>query len=239
MKNIVCIIPARGNSERVSNKNIRLLLGKPLIAYTIESALESRLISKTIVSTDSQVIAKIAKEFGAEVVLRPDNLALPTSPLEDALRHAVGELDRKEGFRPDIVVFMQPNVPVRKSGEIDVVIKRLQEIKDATAMVTVYKINQRPEWMKRLDKKTGRITPFIEPTMSYRMQDLPELYLIDGAIVLVKTNTLMETEGNRKAHAFLGDKVYSFIHDARYSVEIDEEEDFEIAKYFLLKERNK
>lgn len=235
---VLCVIPARGKSQRAPGKNIKPLSGKPLIGYTIEAALESKLVDRTVVSTDSPDIAKVAEESGAKTVVRPAELASATSPIDDALRHAVRQLERQEGFSPDIVVLLQANVPVRKKGEIDEVIKRLMETEDATAVVTVYRIDQRPEWMKILDRETGRITPYMEPTGKYRMQDLPELYLIDGAVLAVKTDVLMTTEGDRKIHAYLGGRIYAVIHDKKYSTEVDEEEDFETAEYFLLKEKS-
>lgn len=234
---ILCVIPARGKSKRIPNKNIRYLLGKPLIAYTIERALESRLCTRVVVSTDDPEIATVSKEFGTDVIMRPDDLALDTSPIDDALRHSVRSFEKEEGFRCNIAVLLQANVPVRKKGEIDEVIKKLLEIEEATAVVTVYTIGQRPEWMKLIDTTTGRIKPFMEPTGLYRKQDLPELYLLDGAIIAVRTHALMETEGIKKIHGYLGDKIYPFIHDTRYTIEIDEERDFELAEYYLLREQ--
>lgn len=235
---ILCVIPARGGSKRVPNKNIRNVLGKPLIAYTVESALESSLCTKVVVSTDDSEIARASKKIGADIIMRPDDIALDTSPIDDALRHAVRSLEKEEGVKYDIVVLLQANVPVRKKGEIDEVIKKLLKIKDATAVVTVYAIDQRPEWMKMIDLDTGGIKPFMELTNLYRKQDLPELYLLDGAIIAVRTDALIETEGIKRIHSYLGDRVYPFIHDAKYAVEIDEEKDLELAEYYLLKEQH-
>jgi len=233
---ILCVIPARGGSKRVSNKNIRKILSQPLIAYTIQSALQSRLCNKVIVSTDDSEIAAVAKDFGAEVITRPNELAMDNSPIDDALRHAVRHYEKKDGLHADIVVLLQANVPIRKKGEIDEVVENLVKNHDATAVVTVYAVDQRPEWMKVVDKKTGKIEPFMGTTDLYRKQDLPELYLLDGAIIAVRTETLMKTEGVKKTHGYLGGSIYPIIHDSRYSIEIDEEKDFEIAEYYLQKE---
>ncbi|HAK89658.1 MAG: hypothetical protein A2X55_04705 [Nitrospirae bacterium GWB2_47_37] len=238
MMNVLCVIPARGGSKRVLNKNIRILCGKPLIAYTIEKALESKLCNKVVVSTDDAEIAKASKKFGADIIMRPDDIALDTSPIDDALRHAVKSLEKKDGFRCDIVVLLQANVPVRKAGEIDEVIRKLMETKDATAVVTGYTIDQRPEWMKTIDADTGVIKPFMELTNLYRKQDLPELYLLDGSIIAVRTKALIETEGINRIHSYLGDRVYPCIHDSKYAVEIDEVKDMELAEYYLLKEKS-
>jgi len=237
MMRVLCVIPARGGSKRMPDKNIRILCNKPLIAYSIESALESKLCNKVIVSTDDPKIASISKKYGADVVVRPDSLAADTSPLDGALRHAVKFFEKEEAFSTDIVVLLQANVPVRKKGEIDKVLNNLIKTNNATAVATVYAIDQRPEWMKTIDAKTGEIKSLMEPKNLYRKQDLPELYLLDGAIIAIRTQTLMETEGVKKVHGYLGDRIYPFIHDVKYSIEIDEEKDFEIAEYYLRKEQ--
>lgn len=232
---IVCVVPARGKSKRVKNKNLRILCGKPLIAHSIESAIQSRLCNKVIVSTDSKKIARVAKAHGAEVIMRPAKLALDTSPIDDSIRHVIGHLKRKENFIPDIVVLLQANVPVRKSGEIDDVLRMLTKNRNASSIATVYSVDQRPEWAKVIDNKTKMIKPFMKPTNSYRKQDLPELYLLDGAIVAVRTSVLLKAKGIKKIHAYLGDKIISFVHDKKYAVEVDEAEDFWLAEYYLKK----
>lgn len=219
------------------NKNIRMLFGKPLIAYTIEKALESRLCSEVVVSTDSPAIAKVARDYMVDVIMRPEELALDVSPIDDALRHAVRFFQSQKGFSTNIVVLLQANVPLRKKGEIDEVIERLINTDDATAVATVYAVEQRPEWMKVMEHNTGKIKPFMGHSDLYRKQDLPELYLLDGAIIAVRAHTLMGTEGIKKAHGYLGDSIYPVIHDSKYSIEIDEEKDFEVAEYYLQKEK--
>lgn len=234
--NVLCVIPARGGSKRVHNKNIRMLRNKPLIAYTIEKALESRLCNIVVVSTDDAEIADVARKYGADVIIRPADLALDDSPIDDALRHAVRFFERERNFSTDIAVLLQANVPIRKNGEIDEVVDKLIKTGDAAAVVTVYPIDQRPEWMKIVDVETGMIKQYMSPTNLYRKQELPDLYLLDGAIIAVRTKTLMETEGIKRAHGYLGEKVYPVIHNSKYSVEIDEERDLEIAEYYLQKE---
>lgn len=235
MKNILCVIPARGKSKRIANKNLRLISGKPLMAYTIEKALESKLCSKVVVSSDDQAIAKLAKRYGLEVIPRPAELSRDNSAIDDALRHAVRFMKGKDGFKADIVVMLQANVPVRKSGEIDAVIKKLIALRNASAVATVYLADQRPEWMKKVEFKSGRIVPFMKPTNLYRKQDLPQLYLLDGAVTVMWVKTLMKTEGLTKTHAFLGENVYPFLHERKFSIEVDEPDDIGLAEYFLSK----
>lgn len=237
MKNILCVIPARGRSKRIANKNLKLISGKPLMAYTIEKALESKLCSKVVVSSDDHAVTKLAKRYGLEVIPRPAELSRDNSAIDDALRHAVRFMKEKDGFKADIVVMLQANVPVRKSGEIDAVIKKLLILRSASAVATVYFADQRPEWMKKIDLKSGRIVPFMKPTNLYRKQDLPQLYLLDGAVTVIRTNSLMKTDGLTRIHAFLGEKVYPFLHERKFSIEVDEPDDIGLAEYFLSKER--
>lgn len=234
---ILCVVPARGRSKRIKNKNLRILLGKPLISYSIESALKSKLCDKVIVSTDSKKIATVAKTYGADVIMRPQRLALDDSPIDDSLRHAISYLKKNENFNPDIVVLLQANVPVRKNGEIDEALRRLIENKNASSVVTAYAVDQRPEWAKYIDQKTMKIKPFMIPTESYRKQDLPELFLLDGAIAAVRTDILIKTKGLKKIHAYLGDRIIALVHNKKYAVEVDEEDDFELAEFYLKKEK--
>ena len=131
------------------------------------------------------------------------------------------------------MVSLQANVPVRKPREIDEAIEKLRRNPEATSLVTVYQVDQRPEWMKTMDPETGRLAPHMGPTGAFRMQDLPPLYLPDGAIVAVRAETLMSTAGDRIAHAWFGERVHALEHDKRYSIEIDELDDFEFAECIL------
>ena len=230
--NVLCVIPARGGSQRVPQKNVRHLCGKPLVAYTIEMALKSRCNAVTV-STDNAEIGAVAERYGAAVIRRPAELARDTSPIDDALRHALRTEESITGQAVDIVVALQANVPIRKEGEIDEAVEKLLSRSDYTAVATAYMVNQRPEWMKVLDPESGLIRPFMASSQAYRMQDLPPLYLLDGAVIVVKKATLLATAGVMTAHAYLGDCVALLVHDERYAVEIDHEHDFQAAEYYL------
>ena len=231
--NGLCVIPARGGSQRVPQKNLRELCGKPLIAYTIEMALRSRLCNKVAVSTDNDEIAAVAERHGASVIKRPSELARDTSPIDDALRHAVQTAESLSGQAVDIVVALQANVPVRKEGEIDAAVEKLLSTPECTAVATAYAVDQRPEWMKVLDPESGWILPFMPPVQAYRMQDLPPLYLLDGGVIVLKKEILQAAAGVRTVHAYLGDRVALLVHDERYAVEIDHEHDFQKAEFYM------
>ena len=109
----LCIIPARGGSKRLPHKNILPVAGKPLLAYSVEHAVRSTLVDKTVVSTDDEAIASVAKEYGAEVIERPLELASDTATSESALLHTL-DLVEAQGFRADLIVFY--NAPPRCVG---------------------------------------------------------------------------------------------------------------------------
>jgi CMP-N-acetylneuraminic acid synthetase len=228
---VIGIIPARAGSKRLKNKNILPLLGKPLIAYTIEAALRARKLDRVFVSTEGEEIARVAQKWGAEVIKRPAELATDTSPIDESLRHVVDHLLETEDYQADIVVMMQADLPLRAEGVIDKVVVRLLETGVETA-ATALQVNQRPEWMKRLIK--DRAVPYMEPTKSYRMQDLEKLYLIDGAVAAIRTDTLMSTRGDQTTHAYMGQNISLELQDRIYSTGVDNEDDFRLVELLLL-----
>ena len=119
MASCISIIPARGGSKGLPRKNVRPLLGEPLIARTIRQSLNSEHVSRTIVSTDDEEIASISIEYGAEVIERPSEISGDSSSSEKALQHVLDELQSRESISPDLVVFLQCTSPVRRDYDID------------------------------------------------------------------------------------------------------------------------
>ncbi len=224
---ILGIIPARGGSQGFPKKNIKLLLGKPVIAYTIIAARRSQLITRLTVSTEDREIAEISQQYGAEVIFRPVELAADNSPIEDALRHTVTYLKEKEGYSPDIIVQMQANVPIRKEGMIDKVIKKLIDTK-ADSAISIYEVDQIPELMKTLDG--DKLKPKHGLPDGYRRQDFSSLYLADGAVMVTRTDVLFETIGDKRAHAYLGNNVSGVVQEKYYTIELDSPEDLVLAE---------
>lgn len=160
-QNVVAIIPARGGSRGLPRKNIRLLSGKPLIAYTIEAAKASRLIDRVIVSTEDDEIARIAKEFGAEVPFkRPPELAGDEIKTEPVLKHALCWLEENEGCRVDIVVYLQITDIFRKKDMIDEVVRRLLENDELDSCFVAYKTHK--NFWRRMGNKYVRLAPDID-----------------------------------------------------------------------------
>ncbi len=227
---VIGVIPARGGSERLKDKNISPLCGKPLIAYTIEAALRAKSLSRVFVSTDSERIAEAAETWGAEIVWRSAELATATAPIDDAVRHVVTYLVDKEGYQTEIAVLMQANIPIRAEGVINLVVNKLIET-GAETVATAYEINQRPEWMKRL--VDDRVVPYMPPSKLYRMQDLEKLYLIDGAVTAIRVDTLMRTRGDTRVHAYMGQDIRLVLQDRIYAIEIDSLDDLWLAECLL------
>jgi len=229
---VLIVIPARGGSKGVPEKNVALLMGKPLIGYTIDAARKARLADRICVSTEDEKIARVVRDYGVEVVPRPPDLAVDTAPIEWALRHAVRYLAENDGYTPDIVVWLQANVPLRKDGQIDAVIRKLVDT-GADSAITVTPVTERPEWMKKL--VDGDRVVHMSRSKGFRRQDYAEtLYLADGAVIATRTKVLMATEGLSGMHVFMGEDIRAIVEEARYALEIDDPFDMEVAEGLLL-----
>lgn len=234
MENIIGIIPARGGSVRLPGKNIMMIAGAPVITHTIRAALACPELSRVIVSTDDAEIARVAKESGAEVIERPVALASSNSPIDDAYRHVLNHPGIAGPSESGVFVGMQANLPIRKGGELGILIRTLLATPWATAVATARRVSQRPEWMKRLkDSDSMEITPAAEPGTNFRNQDLPDLFLLDGAAMALRTDVVRNASGDRRVHSYLGDRVLIHVHDPCYAIEIDEIDDFELAEFHL------
>jgi N-acylneuraminate cytidylyltransferase/CMP-N,N'-diacetyllegionaminic acid synthase len=230
--NILCIVPARGGSKRLKDKNVIPFFGKPIIAYTIEAALQSHRVNKIVISTDDGKIARVAMQYDIQVVKRPKEYSTDTAPIEQALRHVVRLLKGEEGYLADIVVWLQANIPIRKKGQIDQVLREMIR-KGADSAVTVYPVSQYPQWMKRMDRK-GLLSPFLKNVKTYRAQDVEPMYLLDGAIVAMKRSVLMRSENRSGVHTFLGKRMVGIVQeDRKYSIEVDDGDDLNLARYYF------
>jgi len=226
----LALIPARGGSKGVPKKNIKLLVGKPLIAYSIEAALQSRHHLRVIVSTDDEEIARIARSMGAETpYLRPHVLAQDETPTLPVIQHALQWLEQHEGYQPERVVLLQPTSPLRGAEHIDQGIKFLLQAK-ADSLVSVCEAEHSPYWMRVLDNER-RVRPFVETAREFlRRQDLPLVYRLNGALYMTKRRIIMEEE------RLLGDDVRALIMSREDSIDIDNEVDFLLAE-LLVKRR--
>ena len=225
----VGIIPARGGSKGLPGKNIRLLNGKPMVGWVIEAALAEMSLDRVIVSTDTDDIAAVARAHGAEVIMRPPEISGDLAPIEDALRHVVNTIESQENRRVDLVVLMQANVPIRKPGFVDEVVQALID-SEYTSVQSVYRVNQRPEWMKK--EENGRLVPFMQ-CENYRRQELPDLFLLDGAAEAIRRDVLMNSAGLTGVHTYMGDNVGFCEQERIYSLDVDGLDDFNIVEAIM------
>lgn len=233
-KKIIAIIPARGGSKRIPRKNIKILAGKPLIAWTIETALRSRIFDRIIVSTEDKEIAGIAKKFGAEVPFkRPKKLAKDEASGWSVLQHAVKELEKKEGYQPDIIVDLPPTSPLRNVQDIKKCVKELID-KKVNIVRTVYRSERNP-YFNMVEKRKGRVSLVKEPLKEISQgQKAPQVYSINDAVNAIGRDALL------KNYLWLSEKkIRLCIMPRERSVDIDEEFDFELAEYLMKKQQKK
>lgn len=236
MDSFLCIIPARGGSKGLPKKNVKTLIDKPLIAWTIEAALKSKYVDKVVVSTDDSQIAKISNEYGAEVIIRPMELASDTASTMDVILHALEYLKNNRNYTPDYVTLLQCTSPLRDENHINEAIECiLYNENEVDSLISVTKEEHPPWWLRTINTE-GYIERYFDYDVanSIRRQDFVELYRPNGAIYIAKTNIL-------KAHkAFQTDKTVPFIMDYVSSIDIDTEDDFDLAEFFIRrKKKNK
>ncbi len=218
---ILGLIPARGGSKGIPRKNIRDIAGKPLIAWTIDAALSSRLINSVVVSTDDPEISEVALKFGAEVPFqRPTELSTDFTPGIEPVLHALGLLP---SF--DAVVLLQPTSPLRSTKDIDNCIELLLQTA-AKAVVSVTAAKNHLAWNYQIDSE-GRLEPVINSSQITRRQDLPKVYSLNGAIYASHVSFLTEERN------FLGKQTLAYVMPPERSVDIDDILDFRIAEMLL------
>jgi len=229
---VLGVIPARGGSKGVPRKNIRLLGKKPLIEYTLCAAKECSLLSRHVVSTEDQEIARIVKEFGTEVIERPEELASDETPTLPVIQHAIRVIEREISSTIDYVVILQVTSPFRNSGDIGRAIEKLISTK-ADSVVSVYQVEKLHPWkIKRIvdDRLVAYIENEIEGT---RRQDLPLVYIRNGGIYAVQRDIIM------KRNSIFGTDCRPYIMPPERSVDINNEMDFIFAEALLQEMRGK
>lgn len=224
---ILAVIPARSGSVRIKNKNINDFHGKPLISWAIETALSSKLITKTIVSTNDPVIAEIAASYGADVpFLRPADLAGDTVGIEPVLRHTLETL-KSDGQEYDGIVLLMPTNPLRLNTHLDEAITVFRE-KDVTSVVTVHQAagNKNPHWIlkKESEQKVCFFNNSSLKEIITRSQDLPVCYARNDIAYVIKPENLYEEPSN-----LYGDQVELFEMDDFFDGDINTPEDWHIA----------
>lgn len=228
----VGIIPARGGSRGVPRKNIRLLGGKPLIAYTIEASLESDL-DRTIVSTEDEEIAAIARDYGAEVpFLRPKELATDEASSLSVVLHALQYLEKEEGYYPGIIAFLQPTSPFRTHEQINAGLRVLQA-SDVDSVIGVCEVeaDYHPYFMYKMDEG-GNLEELIRiRNKPLRRQELPKLFRISDGLIISRRKYFDKVEEN--SPCFNPKSAKGLIMDRISSLGIDDEFDFLLAEFIV------
>lgn len=222
--NVLGLIPARGGSKGIPRKNIRLLCGKPLLAYTAEAALASARLNRVILSTEDEEIAEVGRRCGLEVpFLRPAELAADTTPTLPVVQHALQWLEAR-GERFDAVCLLQPTNPLRRPAEIDACIELL-ETSDADAVVTVLPVpaEYNPHWVYfKSDDGTLRLSTG-ERTPISRRQDLPPAFHREGSVYVTRRQVVMDD------NSLYGKRLAACVIDPARSVNIDTDSDWDRA----------
>ncbi len=223
---MIAIIPARGGSKGLPGKNIRNLNGKPLIGHTIEAALRSKYITRVILSTDDVEIAKVARQYGAEVpFMRPGHLATDTAKAIDAYKYTYERLEKEENIEISEFVILQPTSPLRTAKHIDEAIDLYLDRK-ADSVISYCPEHHPIIWHKYITE-AGKIESIFEGTIRNRQEEKPT-YFPNGAIYIFKRE-IIEQE------VYYTDNSFAYIMNRKDSVDIDTIEDFEYAEFIIAK----
>jgi CMP-N-acetylneuraminic acid synthetase len=224
---VIGLITARGSSKSIPQKNIKMLAGKPLIAWTIEAALQCKELSRIIVSTDDEEIAKVARQWGAEVpFIRPVELAQDDSSSISVALHTIHWLEEREGFCEDYIMLLQPTSPFRTAEDIQQSIELATKHR-AVAVVSVCEAEHHPYLCKRvLDDRT--LADFISTDIGYlRRQDLPPAYALNGAIYLCQRMALLRDQ------TFFPEGTIAYVMPRERSLDVDTMWDWHVAELIM------
>ena len=236
---ILGIIPARGGSKTIPKKNIYPLLGKPLIAYTVEAVRASKLLTRTILTTDNDEIARVGKQFGLKVpFMRPAELAEDKTPDLPVFEHALAWLKKHEGYMPDIIVQLRPTSPLKSGTNIDKAIRILLDHPKADSVRSIAPPPQTPFKMWTKDAKSGYLKPLLTkafPDVFKKMgapydmprQILPPTFEYTGYIDVLRYKTIM------KMHSMSGKKILPFHHEEWRGIDIDSMREMQYAELVL------
>lgn len=231
---VLGIVPARGGSKGIPDKNIYPLNGKPLISYTIAAAKSSRQLTRLILTSDSQEIINISSKYGLEApFIRPKELARDETPALPVIQYAVKWLKDNEDYQPDYIVLLQPTSPLRTSKHIDEAITRLIN-SDADSIVSVVKVphNYNPVSIMKLEK--GFLKPYLDYDENKNIRQLkPEFYARNGSAIYAFTNECLI-----RKNSIYGDKILAYEMEKSDSIDIDDELDLLLCEALLKRSKN-
>jgi len=229
------VIPARGGSKAVPRKNIRLLNDKPLIAYSIEQAALAATLTRSLISTDDDEIARVAEAWGGDVpFLRPAHLAQDDTPMLPVLLHALEYAEQDDGIQYSAVVILQPTSPLRTADDIDRSVQALFAT-GADTVVTICQVDKlsHPLLVQRINVQDGnRLYPFwtgpeYERVSHANREELPPVVRLNAAVYALRRETLV------RENRIIGDDVCGVWMEVSRSIDIDTEDDFRIAEALI------
>lgn len=218
---ILALIPARGGSKGIQKKNIKLLFGKPLIAWTIDQAKKSEYLNKIIVTTEDEEIGEISRSWGADIIKRPKELAKDESPTIDAIFHTL-EVLKSENYNPDIIILLQPTSPLRTTKDIDNAMELFLNT-NCESVVSVCELKHSPYWCFEIEKGYLK-SLFGDEYLRRRRQDLENVYMPNGAMYISTPENL------RKYKGFYCLRTIPYIMPPERGIDIDNEVDFMLAE---------
>jgi CMP-N-acetylneuraminic acid synthetase len=222
---VLALVPARSGSKSIKDKNIRPIVNKPLMAWSIEHALSADTVTRTIVSTDSAEYADIARQYGGETpFLRPSEISGDVATDLQVFQHALAWLNEHEGYRPEICVHLRPTHPVRNPADIDRMVEILAGEPNLDSVRSVVKARETPFkiWFR---ETSGMLRPVVEcdipEAYNQPRQMLPVTYLQNASIDVVRARIVVEQA------SMTGNRIYGYIMDEIY--DIDDETQLETA----------
>jgi CMP-N-acetylneuraminic acid synthetase len=242
-KPILILIGARGGSTRVNNKNLRLLAGKPLIAHTIEAAVNSK-IGRVVVSTDSREIAEVAQEYGAEVPFMPAQLATATASSVDVIHHALAWFINHQQWKPVIIAFCPPTNPFRSATTIKEMYKQLESHQKVNSIVTITKPTTHPFRIIQMDSNglcrngvvsiDGKTINDIE-----RSQDWPQVWEGSPACRMTRSDFFLQRSDHHQMKTYDTDNFLGYEISSIEATDIDVEDDFVMAELSMSRLKEK
>lgn len=230
----IAVILARAGSKGLPDKCVLPLLGRPVLAYTIDHALGARRAGVVVLTTDSERAAALGGEAGILVLPRPAELATDSARVDETVRHAVQWYERRSGEQTDAVTILYGNVPVRAEGIVDRCITHLEETGCSSVRTIAPVTKQHPDWIHRLDG--DRMLQF-RPNSIHRRQDLEPLYYHDGSVVAVTREWLFAAVDSPDPHAFFGPDRRALVQEPSDTVDIDTVMDLYLAEAILRHQR--
>jgi CMP-N-acetylneuraminic acid synthetase len=231
-REVLAIIPARGRSKGIPRKNVRLFAGHPLLTFSIAAALQAETVTRTLVTTDDQEIAEVARGCGAETpFMRPAELAADDVADLPVFRHALAWLDERERYRPDVVVHLHVTTPVRPLGCVDQALCLLSEHPDADCIRSVAEAGQSPYKMWRTDASTGRLLPLLDvpgipESFNTPRQKLPQVYCQTGHVNALWPEVILRGSMSGRA-------IYPLVINPGFLVDLDTPADWEYGEWLV------